>query len=80
MNTNEELQYPALFYVIHNEMARSNNNLIAFCRDQAGQVTVEWTLLIVAFGIPMIWLFWLMLTTLVEYYRMIVCILSLPFP
>lgn len=49
-------------------------------RDQRGQVTVEWTLLIAAFGIPMIWVFAMMLATLSGQFRMITTLLSLPFP
>jgi hypothetical protein len=49
-------------------------------QDQAGQITVEWTLLIGAFGIPMIYIFALLLETLAAYYRMMTFLLTLPFP
>jgi len=65
---------------MHGGMSGKFHRLALFLRDQAGQVTIEWSLLIAAFGIPMILLFWLMLSTLVGHYRMIVCILSMPLP
>lgn len=43
-------------------------------------MTVEWSLLIAAFGLPMIYLFSLLLTALAEYYRMMTLVLMLPFP
>jgi Flp pilus assembly pilin Flp len=49
-------------------------------RDERGQVTVEWTLLIAAFGIPMIWVFAMMLATLSGQFHMITTLISLPFP
>jgi Flp pilus assembly pilin Flp len=49
-------------------------------RDQAGQTTVEWTLLIAAFGIPMIFVFALTLSLLSAHYRMMTFLLTLPLP
>lgn len=49
-------------------------------RDEAGQVTVEWTLLIAAFGIPMIWVFAMTLSLLSAHYRMMTFLLTLPLP
>ena len=51
-----------------------------FQADQRGQMTVEWSLLIAAFGLPMIVLFGILLATLAEHYRMLTLVLSLPFP
>jgi len=51
-----------------------------FSADQRGQMTVEWSLLIAAFGLPMIYLFSVLLATLAEHYRMLTLVLTLPFP
>jgi hypothetical protein len=48
--------------------------------DQRGQMTVEWSLLLAAFGLPMIYLFSVLLAMLMEYYRMLSLVLTLPFP
>ncbi len=48
--------------------------------DERGQVTLEWTLLLAAFGLPMIAVFALLLATLAEHYRMMTFILTLPYP
>jgi Flp pilus assembly pilin Flp len=53
---------------------------ILLISDQAGQATVEWTLLVVAFGLPMIYLFRQMLEALAGYYGFVTCIITLPFP
>ena len=49
-------------------------------RDQAGQTTVEWTLLVAAFGLPMIYVFSVLLASLAEHYRMLTLVLTLPLP
>ena len=51
-----------------------------FLRDQDGQTTVEWTLLIAAFGLPMLYVFGVLLGAMVEHYRMLTLVLTLPFP
>lgn len=51
-----------------------------FAADEAGQIAVEYTLLIAAFGIPYIVLARFLLGWLVEHYRMVSCMLSLPLP
>ncbi|MCD4825248.1 MAG: hypothetical protein K8S55_11650 [Phycisphaerae bacterium] len=56
------------------------SRIIGLHNDQRGQATVEWTLLIAAFGIPMLWVFREMLAILTGYYRMTGFVLSLPFP
>ena len=61
-------------------MQRLTHILGKLWRDESGQATVEWTLLIAAFGLPMIWVFTMMLATLAAHYRMITCMISLPFP
>ncbi|MBN1941801.1 MAG: hypothetical protein JW849_00745 [Phycisphaerae bacterium] len=53
---------------------------IKLSADQAGQMTVEWSLLVAAFGLPMIYLFSVLLAALAEHYRMVTLVLSLPFP
>ena len=50
-----------------------------FYDDQTGQTTIEWTLLVVAFGIPMVFLITLLLNWLTEYYAFLTCLISLPF-
>ncbi len=49
-------------------------------RDQRGQVTIEYTLVLVAFGLPMATTFVWLGRLLTEYYRMITFIETLPFP
>jgi len=61
-------------------MRNKFEKMTAFFTDDSGQVTIEYTLLIAAFGIPMILVFWLMLATLVEHYRMVSGILAFPLP
>jgi Flp pilus assembly pilin Flp len=56
------------------------NKLFRWHRDERGQMTVEWTLLIAAFGLPMIYVFRVMLATLAGHYGMMTCTLTLPFP
>ena len=48
--------------------------------DQTGQTTVEWVLLLVVFALPMIYVFKLLLATLVEHYRMVSFLETLPYP
>ena len=48
--------------------------------DQAGQSTVEWILLMGGFGVPMLYVFGLLLSALAEYYRMLVFFATLPMP
>ncbi|MGC9453612.1 MAG: Flp family type IVb pilin [Phycisphaerae bacterium] len=49
-------------------------------RDQTGQTTIEWALLLGAFGIPMIYVMVLLLGALCEHYRMVTFIEKLPLP
>jgi Flp pilus assembly pilin Flp len=49
-------------------------------RDQGGQTTLEWTLLLATIGLPAIVMFAMMLATLTEYYRMVVYLVSVPMP
>lgn len=48
--------------------------------DEAGQTTIEWTLVLAVFGIPMIYVLKLLLEALAEYYRTVVFFETLPFP
>ena len=52
-------------------------DIYADCR---GQVTIEYTLLLATFGIPMIIGFRYLLGTLAEYWKMITFLETLPFP
>ena len=74
------MQYREDIPVFHNEMKALTNISRLLKGREEGQITIEWTLLMVAFGLPMIYVFGLMLSVLVGHYRMISCILSLPFP
>jgi len=49
-------------------------------RDDTGQTAVEWTLVLAAFGLPMIYVFAMLLSILAEHYRMVAFMESLPFP
>ena len=48
--------------------------------DQAGQVTIEYALLLAAIALPMWWLFRMLLSILAELYKMTVFLIGLPFP
>ena len=45
-----------------------------------GQVAIEWTLVMVVFGLPMVYTFALLLAVLAEHCRMITLIETLPVP
>ncbi len=49
-------------------------------RGQSGQTTIEWTLLLVGFVLPMIYVFRLLLAVLAEHYKMVTFLETLPFP
>jgi len=57
-----------------------NSYALVLHRDQRGQASVEWVMLMVAFGLPMVWVFARLLEVLAEYYRMITFLETLPFP
>lgn len=48
--------------------------------DQTGQTTLEWALLMVGIGIPLIAVFALLLETIAVHYRAISFLQMLPFP
>jgi len=48
--------------------------------DQDGQTTIEWALLLVAFVLPMIYVFRVLLSVLGEHYKMVTFLETLPFP
>ena len=59
----------------------NNNNIISrLLGDQDGAVPLEWSLLLAVFGIPLIGVFAMLLSTLAAHYRMMSFILSLPYP
>lgn len=60
--------------------ARAIRALPGLRADQAGQATIEWTLLLVCFGIPMIYVLSLLLSALTHYYRMVTFFETLPYP
>ena len=47
---------------------------------QTGQTTVEWTLLLAAFGLPMIYVFAMCLSILATYFSMVSFLETLVFP
>jgi hypothetical protein len=48
--------------------------------DQSGATTLEWTLLLAAIAIPSYWLVKICLAYMVDYYRLMTTLNSLPFP
>jgi len=61
-------------------MTNTQRTLGELARDESGQTTIEWVLVVVAFVLPMIWVLNLLLSALVEHYRMVTFIETLPFP
>ena len=51
-----------------------------FHADRAGQSTIEWTLILAVFALPMIWVIRVLLNTIAEYYRMVSFLETLPYP
>ena len=49
-------------------------------RDSKGQTTVEWTLLLAGFGLPMIFVITILLAVLAEHYKMVTFLETLPVP
>jgi Flp pilus assembly pilin Flp len=60
--------------------ATSSGRARRFCSDELGQTTVEWALLLVVFGLPMIYVIGLLLRVLTEQYRMVTFLETLPLP
>lgn len=56
------------------------NRLRCLDADQNGAASIEWTLLVVAFGIPMVAVFRMLLALMSEYYGMITFLETLPLP
>ena len=56
------------------------NSLRAVWRDERGQTTLEWTLILVAFGLPMVYVFRTMLRILTVHYQMVTFLECLPYP
>lgn len=48
--------------------------------DNRGVVTVEWALLLAAFGLPMMVVLRILLTYLTGFYQMLTCLVSMPLP
>lgn len=49
-------------------------------RDDAGQATLEWVMILCIFGIPLVGLFKLAMDVLCEQYRAVTFLHTLPFP
>lgn len=61
-------------------MGRFARKIRTLAADATGSVTVEYSLLLAAFGIPMIYVFRLLLAALAEYYKMVSFLQTLPLP
>jgi len=61
-------------------MRRSGKNSVSLHTDEAGQATVEYVLLLAAFGLPMMYVFAVLLALMSEYYGMVTFLETLPFP
>jgi len=61
-------------------MRKRFNKLLSVLLDDAGQATIEYTLIVAVFGIPMILLCRALLSILVEHYRMVTFLETLPYP
>jgi Flp pilus assembly pilin Flp len=61
-------------------MARVWRKLASLARDDSGQTTVEYALLIAVVGLPAITVFGLLVEVLAENYRMLTFLELLPFP
>ena len=61
-------------------MSRLKSKRGGFRADQAGQSTIEWTLILAVFALPMIWVIRVLLNTIAEYYRMVSFLETLPYP
>lgn len=48
--------------------------------DETGQVTIEYVLLLAVFGVPMMYVFGVLLSLMSKYYGMVIFLESLPFP
>lgn len=61
-------------------MSRLKSQAAGVWTDQAGQSTLEWTLILAVFALPMIWVIRVLLNTIAEYYRMVSFLETLPYP
>lgn len=61
-------------------MRRLWHRLVSVARDDSGQTTIEYALLIAVVGIPAITVFGWLVTILAENYRMLTFLELLPFP
>ena len=48
--------------------------------DERGQTTIEWVLIVAGFGLPMIYVFRMLLSILAAAYQMVTFMETLPFP
>ena len=56
---------------------RQRNGILT---DQVGQTSVEYTLLLAGIGLPMMYVFKVLLDTLTAYYQMVTFVQTLPLP
>ena len=61
-------------------MTITRPNILELAGDESGQTTIEWALVLLAFVLPMIALLNMLLSVLVEHYRMVTFLETLPFP
>lgn len=62
------------------EQPKADRSLKALLRDEAGTTSLEWLLLLGAIAIPSIVIFTISLNAVIDYYRMMTTLNSLPFP
>ncbi len=61
-------------------MGRMPMPLARLHNDQRGQATLEWVILMVGFGLPLVYIVIKLLGILAEHYRMVTFLETLPFP
>ena len=59
---------------------RTDRRGVGLWRDQAGQVTIEWTLVMAAVALPMYFVIRVCIELMVAHFRMVTFMETLPFP
>lgn len=60
--------------------SQSKRGLKKLAGDRAGQATLEYVLILAVFGLPMVYVFGVLLAIMSEYYGMVTFLETLPFP
>ena len=61
-------------------MARATRGWRLLRRDNAGQMTLEWALVLAAFALPMFFVIRICMNVLVAHFQMVTFLETLPFP